>query len=85
MDAKLTLKLDKQVIEQAKKYAKEHGQSLSRMIENYLKLLTRKGAMDKTEEPQISDYVKSIPIKLDLPEVFDYKEEYYNYVEEKHK
>jgi predicted HicB family RNase H-like nuclease len=37
MDAKLTLKLDKAVIEKAKIYAASHKKSLSGLIENYLK------------------------------------------------
>ena len=36
MDTKLTLKLDKTVIEKAKEYAESHQKSLSRMIESYL-------------------------------------------------
>ena len=35
MEAKLTLKLDKTVIDSAKKYAQEHNRSLSRMVEQY--------------------------------------------------
>lgn len=37
---KLTLSLDQNVIEHAKKYAKNHSQSLSHLVENYLKRLT---------------------------------------------
>ena len=40
MDTKLTLTLQKEVIEQAKKYAKDKWQSLSDLVENYLKLIT---------------------------------------------
>jgi len=39
MEAKLTLKLDKIVIDSAKKYAKEHNRSLSRMVEHYFSSL----------------------------------------------
>lgn len=42
MDVKLTLKLDKQVIEKAKAYASSNKMSLSRMIESYLKSLVEK-------------------------------------------
>ena len=35
MDKKLTLSLNQRVIEKAKKYAKLHSTSLSRMIETY--------------------------------------------------
>lgn len=40
MDIKLTLTIEKEVIEIAKRYAKEKGQSLSEMVENYFKLVT---------------------------------------------
>lgn len=39
MNIKLTLSVDKTVIEQAKEYAQSKGVSLSAIIENYLKLL----------------------------------------------
>jgi hypothetical protein len=42
MDVKLTLKLDKFVIDKAKEYASLHNRSLSRMIEAYLKSLVEK-------------------------------------------
>ena len=40
MDTKLTLKLDKEIIQKSKKYAKERGISLSRLIESQLRALT---------------------------------------------
>ena len=41
MNTKLTLNLDKGVIEEAKSYAKENNVSLSKLIENYLNSLTK--------------------------------------------
>jgi hypothetical protein len=41
MDTKLTLKLDKRVIEKAKLYAQHRGVSLSRVVESYFLGLTR--------------------------------------------
>jgi hypothetical protein len=41
MDSKLTLKLDKEVIEKAKHYAEQRGVSLSRVVEGYFLGLTR--------------------------------------------
>jgi len=40
MNTKLTLTIEKEIIEVAKEYAKEKGQSLSEMVENYFKLIT---------------------------------------------
>ena len=41
MNTKLTLNLDKGIIDEAKSYAKNHQVSLSKLIENYLNSLTR--------------------------------------------
>ena len=40
MDTKLTLKLNEDIIESAKEYAKAKKTSLSALIENYLQKLT---------------------------------------------
>jgi len=40
MESKLTLKLNKTVIDSAKSYAKKHNRSLSRMVEHYFINLT---------------------------------------------
>jgi len=40
MEAKLTLKMEKRAIDSAKRYAKKHNRSLSRMVENYFKNLS---------------------------------------------
>jgi len=40
MNTKLTLTINKEVIEIAKEYAQEKGQSLSEIVENYFKLIT---------------------------------------------
>lgn len=83
MDSKLTLKLDKTVIEQAKAYAKEQQTSLSRLIENYLSLLASKES--EGDDIKISPFVKSIATGVSIPSDFDYKKEYGSYLEEKYK
>jgi len=40
MNTKLTLTIEKEIIEVTKSYAKERGQSLSEIVENYFKLIT---------------------------------------------
>lgn len=42
MNANLTLTIEQQIIEKAKRYAKSKGQSLSDIIENYLRLITNR-------------------------------------------
>ena len=82
MDAKLTLKLNQEIIEKAKHYASEKKLSLSRLIENYLNSLTS----DKTNNDiQISDFVKSMSSEIKLPADFDHKKERANYLEQKYK
>lgn len=80
MDSKLTLKLKRDVIEKAKKYAAENRQSLSRMVENYLQNLVD----SKAGEPEITPFVKSLSIKIDVPEETDTKKEYHEHQNKKH-
>lgn len=80
MDTKLTLSIDKKVIERAKIYSIKERRSLSDIIENYLKLLTNEirrseetGVME--ERGQYSTIEKwRGAFHLDVPEGFDYKE-----------
>jgi hypothetical protein len=58
MATKLTLTVDKSVIDEAKKYAKSSGRSLSNIIEEYLKSLALK--QERVEELGISPLVKSL-------------------------
>ena len=46
MDTKLTLKLDKEVIDRAKQFAKEYNTSISMLEERYLDQITRKNRED---------------------------------------
>ena len=52
MNAKLILTIEKEVIKVAKEYAKEKGQSLSEMVENYFKFVTVKRV--ELKEQQLS-------------------------------
>lgn len=72
MDAKLTLNIDKDVARRAKVYARKEGRSLSDLVENYLKLLTKSSAI---EDSEYSPRVKALLGSVILPEDFDYKKE----------
>lgn len=86
MDAKLTLKLDKSVIEKAKVYAAEHKHSLSLLVENYLKTITETDKKDRVNDVEISSFVKGLAIgKGQVAEDFDYKKDRQNYLSEKYK
>jgi hypothetical protein len=80
MDTKLTLKLKKKVIDQAKKYANDHETSLSKLIENYLSAITTESA----EKESISPLVKSISGVIELPNDFNHKENYHKLITEKY-
>lgn len=85
MDAKLTLKLDKYVIEKAKEYAASHKRSLSRMIESYLKSIVDDALPDLKDEIEISPFVKSMSTGVKIPADLDYRKAYGDYLSEKHK
>lgn len=82
MNTKLTLTIEQDVIQKAKKYAKDKNRSLSDIIENYLKSLTQ----EKSDEnkPKLTPIVKSLKGSFKMPEDFDYKEELKKVLEEKH-
>ncbi|WP_269227307.1 DUF6364 family protein [Flavobacterium eburneipallidum] len=82
MDAKLTLKLDQEIIEKAKNYASEKKISLSRLIENYFNSLTTD---QSNNDLQISPFVKSLSSGVKIPADYDYKKDRADYLEQKHK
>jgi hypothetical protein len=75
MDNKLTLKLNNEVIEQAKMYAKKKNTSLSKLIESYLGLL-----VSPQHEHEITPLVKSLSGVINLPKDTDYKKDYKKHV-----
>ncbi|WP_407500454.1 DUF6364 family protein [Elizabethkingia anophelis] len=72
MNTKLTLTIEKSVIEKAKKYAHKRERSLSDLIENYLKALTND---DSKNENDLTPIVKSLRGSFSMPKNFDYKKE----------
>ena len=85
MDTKLTLKLDKFVIDKAKDYATTHKRSLSRIIESYLRSLVSKKDPKDSDDIEISPFVKSMATGVNIPADFDYKKEYGDYLTQKYK
>ncbi len=64
MDQKLTLKLDRLAIEQAKVYAEQTQTSLSKMVESYFKQLSLKGSSEKRDiSPRVKQLSGIAPIK----------------------
>ena len=72
MNTKLTLTIEQTVIEKAKRYAKDKGRSLSDIIENYLKMITKEEVKSNRE---ITPLVKSLRGSFTVPANFDYKKE----------
>ena len=81
MDTKLTLKLEQEIIEKAKEYAKSRKTSLSKLIENYLQKITSQNEGNE----KITPLVKSLSGIIDLPKDFDHKDGYADFLINKYK
>ncbi|HML57087.1 MAG TPA: DUF6364 family protein [Ferruginibacter sp.] len=71
MSTKLTLTVEKDVIERAKVYANKKGRSLSDLVENFLRSLVHKEA----DSDELSPNVKKLLGSVKVPKNFDYKKE----------
>jgi hypothetical protein len=81
MNTKLTLTIEREIIERAKEYAKEKNRSLSDIIENYLKILTKEDTGNKGK--QLNPVVKSLKGSF-KDNNMDYKKELRNRLEKKY-
>lgn len=79
MTTKLTLTVEKSIIERAKSYAKNSGRSLSELIENYLETITKESGEERLS-PKLNKIVGSVK----LPKNFDQEKELRTYFESKH-
>ena len=80
METKLTLRLKKNVIDQAKKYAFDHETSLSKMIENYLAAVTKQS----NSIENISPLVQSLSGVIKMDNIDNEKEMYLDHLIEKY-
>ncbi len=71
MNTKLTLTIEEEVIKIAKEYAKEKGQSLSEMVENYFKFVATERIQIK--ENDLSPKVRKLRVIIKSDYNFDYK------------
>jgi hypothetical protein len=71
MTTKLTLTMEGEVIDSAKKYARKKGRSLSDIVENYLKSISAHEVTNEDMSPKVAR-LKGV---IKLPEDFDYKKE----------
>ena len=79
MESKLTLKLSTKVIGQAKSYAKDRNTSLSKLIENYLQMVTQK----QEKKTVVTPLVESLTGVIDMKEK-DYRKDYTDFLSRKH-
>lgn len=79
MESKLTLKLDTDIISQAKTYAKDHNTSLSKLIENYLQTITLK----RKKKVEVTPLVESLTGVIDLKDK-DYRKDYTDFLSKKY-
>ncbi len=81
MNTKLTLNLDRKVIERAKKYARGRSTSVSKMTERYLRAIVE----EKTEEISYSPIVEELSGIIKLDNKLNTRDEYTNFLIEKYK
>jgi succinyl-CoA synthetase beta subunit len=81
MNTKLTLTIEKRIIEQAKRLARKHNRSLSDMVENFFKVLIKE---QQPKDVEINPLVKSLKGSFKPPKHFDYKKELQKIKEEKY-
>ena len=79
MNTKLTLNLNKEVLKQAKNYAKDNKLSLSKLIENYLDSLSK----SSEDKPKISPLVESLTGVIPN-ENYDDKKDYKDHISQKY-
>ncbi|MDL2262506.1 DUF6364 family protein [Bacteroidales bacterium OttesenSCG-928-I21] len=79
MNTKLTLNLDKEVIEEAKTYARKNKVSLSKLIENYLNSLTKPSKKSQKVSPLVESLTGVISDKN-----LDERKDYRDYLNEKY-
>lgn len=83
-NTKLTLSLEAQVIEKAKKYAAEQGTSVSKIVEKYLKSVSGIHQPAKDEKNEAADWVKRWRAVAKPTPDFDHKKAYAEHIIEKY-
>jgi hypothetical protein len=81
MNAKLTLSLDRDIIEQAKEFSRSHHKSLSKLIEGYLRQVTHSDDSSK----QVTPLVAKISGVIDAQKLGDHKGGYADYLVDKYR
>lgn len=82
MKKKLTLRMEKDVIERAKAYAEERGTSVSKLVANYFSALTAAGSTEALSDEGSGPITRSLGAE---PEENVSEEDYYEYLRRKHR
>lgn len=80
MTTKLTLSVEKEVIEKAKIYAKQTGRSLSELVETYLENIIEEQQLPGKRSTALRNLVGSVH----LPKQFDESREKESYLKKKY-
>lgn len=80
MQTKLTLRLEEELIEQAKAYAGKTGKSLSQVVADYFRLLTTANKRPAGPPAPLTQSLRGLLRDTDVD-----KEDYRRYLEEKHR
>ena len=70
MKARLSLSIDTDILKEVKKLSAKKNMNISEMVEDYFKIIT------KPKRKLLTEILNELP-KPNLPEDFDWKEEYY--------
>ena len=91
MAKKLTLNIDENIIEEAKKYARKKQKSLSRIVQDYLKFIIKLNNKEdsisgKNTETELSPTVKKLlgSVKIDKEKLEKITDEKFKYLKEKY-
>jgi len=79
METKLTLKLDKAIINSAKKYAQKNNKSLSRLVETYFRNLVSQSDKEKVKYSPLVEELSGVISEKDINGL-----EYVEYLEGKY-
>jgi len=81
MQTKLTLSIEKSVVDKAKEFSQRHHKSLSKLIESYLRQVSR-SAPDRDD---ITPLVSELSGVISTKKTPGYKEEYADYLVKKYR
>lgn len=83
MSTKLTLRMERRLIQRAKRYARARGTSVSRLVAGFFALLGGKRATEGPEGDELPPVTRSLLGSLAGTELDE--EDYRRYLEEKHR